>query len=313
MSLGSEEKLLQNIINTCCSVRNDLCEMFCTRTPEQLSSKAVYDKIAANSLLLHTCKDYLKGDGATTGLYIIHFVSLHMTLCHIHLISAISLCETYMSATDKFRHNRDREGYKRALFTHQGKLHHADVHYHCACHNTSRAVGRPPAVFTSSFLNRCAIEVSRAYNIHSYVDAGVDGSTQGVEEPNISPLMNLIDRMIHSTGILYAPLVLPPDIVENTKLAADCRHCSRNAVIRGTMVISGPEPLCTCAVSIYNGTNVDGGKHASLVSARRTLFDTLQRSICMQAPLCDCTLHKEAFASMLTQLVHGLTGEDRPT
>lgn len=290
------------MINVCCSVRNDLCEMFCTRTPETLSSRAVYKKIDENRLLLYRCKNYLEQNKVKGGLSDIHLLCIHSMLCSILLTSAITLCETYVAATDKFRENNDQVGYKRALFTHQGKLYHADLDYHCACHHTTAGKA---AVLTSTFLDKCAAAVWDAYNIHSYVDA----STQGTNGPNIFTLMDLIHRMMQSTSVLYTPLVLPPDLVENTKLAANCRQCSRDAITRGTMTLSGPEALCTCTTSIYKGTNMDGGKHTPLVSARRVLFDTTQRSMCMQSPLCDCTPHKETFMQMLTQLVSALTGK----
>jgi hypothetical protein len=225
-------------------------------------------------------------------------------LCNILLLSALTLCETYMSATEKFMGNKDRDSYKRALFTHQGNLHHADLDYHCACHAPRAGEGQS-AVLTSTFLDRCADAVSHAYTIHSYVDV----SAQGKEEPNIFPLTDLIQRIMQSTSVLYTPLTLPPDLVGNTKPVANCRQCSKDAVIRGTMTLSGPEAICTCTISVYKGTNTDGGRHTPLVSARRVLFDTTQRSICMQSPLCDCTCHKETFARTLTQLVGALTGK----
>lgn len=302
MSLGSKEKLLQDMINTCCSVRNDLNEMFCTRSPEELSSIAVYEKVDKNCILLRRCKDYLAQSEVKSDFPDTHLLCVQNTLCSILLTSALTLCETYVNATDKFRDNRDRVGYKRALFTHQGKLHHADLDYHCACHH--KATGEA-AVLTSTFLDRCAAAVCHAYNIHSYVD----GSSHGMEGPNLIPLSDLIHRMIQSTSVLYTPTTLPPDLVESTKRATNCRQCSRDAVIRGTMALSGTETLCTCTTSMYSGTNTDGGKHNPFVSARHTLFDTTQRSMCMQSPLCECTVHKDTFKQTLTQFVTALTGK----
>lgn len=285
----------------CCSVRNDMCEMFCTRTPEQLASCAVYTKIDKNRLLLQRCKAYLDQEEPTGRLSDIHLLSVHRMMCEILVASATTLCETYVSATDKFRETRDIVGYKRALFTHHGNLHHADLDYHCACHDRRAGDGQD-AVLTSTVLDRCASAVCRAYNAHSYVDV------QGATAPNISPLCDLIKRMMRTTSVVYTPLVLPPDLMANTKLAANCRQCSRDSVIRGTMTLSGPEAMCTCTISVYKGTNVDGGKHASLVSARHVLFDTTQRSLCMQSPLCGCSVHKKTFSQTLEQLVDALTG-----
>lgn len=303
MALGWDEQLLQDVINVCCSVRNDMYELFCTRTPEQLASMSVYEQIGSNCLLLHKCKGYLEQSNVPGGLAHIHILSLHMMLCNILLLSAISLCETYRLATAKFIQTRDRVGYKRALFTHQGNLYHADIDYHCSCH-VQEKLDRQSAILTSTFLDRCAVAVSNAYNVHSYVDI----STQERHEPNTLPLTDLINRMMQATGVLYSPLVLPPDVLGSTKPAASCRLCSRDAVIRGTMALSESEAVCTCTVSIYTGTNIDGGRHSDHVSARRLVLDTTQRSMCMQRPLCDCTIHRKAFASTLRQLTSSLTG-----
>lgn len=162
------------------------------------------------------------------------------------------------------------------------------------------------AILTSTFLDRCAVAVSHAYNVHSYVDI----SAEERDEPNTLPITDLMDRMMQAVGVLYAPLVLPPDVLGSTKPAASCRLCSRDAVIRGTVTLSESEAVCTCTVSIYTGTNIDGGRHMALVSARRILLDTTQKSMCMQEPLCDCTIHREAFASTLRQLTRALTGKD---
>ena len=304
MALSSDEQLLQDIINVCCSVRNDMYENFCTRTPKELSSMYMYEKIDRNRLLLQKCKGYLEKSSVPGSLAHIHLLSLHRMLCNIHLISAISLCETYKSATAKFIQTKDHVGYKRALFTHQRNLHHADIDYHCSCHGREEEDGQS-AILTSTFLDRCAVAVSRAYSVHSYVDI----STQERDEPNTFPLTDLINRMMKAVGVLYAPLVLPPDLLGSTKPAASCRLCSRDAVIRGTMALSESKAVCTCTASIYTGTNIDGGKHVSLVSARRLLLDTTQWSMCMQVPLCDCNIHREAFASTLSQLARALTGK----
>lgn len=236
----------------------------------------------------------------------IHVLSIQRMLSDILLTSALTLCETYILATQKFRQNRDHVAYKRSLFAHDGKLHHADIDYHCACHGTRLEESRC-AIRTSTFIDRCALAASHAYNIHSYVDA----SRQENSGPNTFPLTDLIHRMMQSISVLYTPLILPPDIVDNTKPAANCRVCSKNTIIRGTMALSGQEAVCSCTTSVYRGTNADGGRHASLTVARHILFDTTQRSMCIQAPMCECRIHNDAFVSIVTQLVHALTGETR--
>jgi hypothetical protein len=280
--------------------------MFCTRTPEQLASSAVYEKIEKNRMLLQTCKNLMKQTKDDAGCPHIHLLSVHRMLSDILLNSALTLCGTYLLATQNFRQDGDQVAYKRALFTHHGKLYHGDIDYHCTCHTRARTRGGGGYTLqTSTFLDRCSTAVSRAYNIHSYVEV----PTQGNQEPNISPLADLIDRMVGTISVLYTPLIIPPDIVDSTKPAANCRVCSRDAVIRGTMTLSGQEDVCSCATSVYKGTNSDGGTHTPLVKARRILFDTTQRSMCMQMPLCDCTLHREAFVSTVTRLTRALTGE----
>ena len=277
--------------------------MFCTRKPEELSSRTVYEKITSNLMLLYRCKEFLNINSGESGFYHMYLLNLQRLLCNIVLTSAITLCETYISATNNFRQNRDSVDYKRALFTHKGKLHHADVDYHDSCY-IHRRENSDPAVLTSSFLDRCATAVWHAHNIHSYIST----CTQAIGEPNVLPLKDLIERIVESTGVLYTPLVLPPDLVEHTRPAANCRQCSRTSVIRGTMTISGQDPMCACTISLYTGTNVDGGKHAPLISARRVLYDTTQRSLCLHAPLCGCSIHKGTFSSTLKQLVTALTG-----
>ena len=303
MSLGADEQLLQDVINVCCCLRNDLYELFCTRTPEQLSSVPVYDEINKNLLILQQCRDDLEQTSVPGGLSHIHMLSVHRMVCNVLLISALTLCETYVRATAKFRENRDTVSYKRALFTHQGRLHHADLDYHCACHGTREAEGQS-AVLTSTFLDRCAVALWRAYTIHSYVDV----STRGGQVQSTLPLQGLINRMMQGTGVMYCPLVLPPDLVVNTTSVECCKRCSMTAIINGTMTLCEPDAPCTCTVSLYTGTNKDGGKHTGLVAARRFLLDTTQKSMCMQASLCDCPIHKETFASALKQLSDALTG-----
>ena len=281
-------------------------EMFCTRTPEQLASRGVYEKVHSNCLLLHECHAYLlEHSSVSRVLPYIHLLSLHRMLCSILLLSVISLCETYMLATTKFRQTRDCAGYKIALFTHKHNLHHADINYHCSCHE--KGVVSLSAILASTFLDKCAVSVSRAYNVHCYADI----SAQERDEDNTVPLTDLIKRIMQAVAVLYAPLVLPPDVLGSTRPASSCSLCSRDAVMRGTMALTESEAVCTCSLSMYTGTNIDGGRHANLVSARRYLLDTTQKSMCLQVPLCDCLTHRESFASILRQLSHALTGENQ--
>ena len=306
MSLGADEQLLQDVINVCCCLRNDMYEMFCTRTLEQLASSSVYQEIERNLSILQQCRSNLEQTSEPSGLSHIYMLSVHRMVCNVLLISALTLCETYVSATGKFRENRDAVGYKRALFTHEGRLHHADLDYHCACHGMSEGGGQHP-LLTSTFLDRCAVAISRAYNIHSYVDV----STRGGPGQSTVPLADLIRRMMQITGVMYCQPVLPPDLVDTTKSVELCKRCSRDAVINGTMTLCEPDASCTCTVSVYTGTNTDGGRHTSLVAGRHFLLDTTLKSMCMQASLCDCQLHKETFASALKQLSDALTGAQR--
>ena len=278
-------------------------EMFCTRTVEQLASASVYDEIERNLLLLRQCRQDLESTSKPCLLSNVYMLSMHRMVCNVLLISALTLCETYVHATVKFRESRDGVIYKRSLFTHEGKLHHGDLDYRCACHETGPGEDQS-AWSTSTFLDKCAVALYRAYRIHSYVEV----STRGRAAESTLPLADLIERMMNSTGIIYCPLVLPPDILEHSKSVESCKRCSRDAVVNGTLTLCESKATCTCTVSVYRGTNKDGGRHAAVVAARHFLLDTTQKSLCMQSPLCNCPLHKDIFTSSLQQLSDALTG-----
>lgn len=279
--------------------------MFCTRTCQELSSGPVYKQIKKNRENLEKCYSSFSRKRMTADFCETHLLSLQSMLCNILLKCAMALCDTYITATDNFWTTRDAESYKLSLFIHQHQIYHADLDYHWPFSDKTSQYKENDAIFTSNFVDRCDAAVTHAYTMHTYVDY-----TRGeILHPITQPLIDLIQRILHSTSMLYTPLTLPPDIVDNKKLAADCRQCSKDAVLRGTMTLSKNKPKCNCIISVYSGKNIDGGMHAPETSARRFVFDTTQRIMCIQSNMCDCARHKQNFADNIDDFKKAITGK----
>lgn len=293
--LGLNESMLLKLIEKCCSFRNDLFEMFCVRQPHELASDGVFRKISRNIQLLEKCKESLwQITSPSNQAQELQLYCLPGMLCHLLIDSALNLCVTYIRATEQFRHDGDHTAYRRSLFLNQGKMHHADIDFECGCIERGN-----DAISTSNFIQRCNAAVSHAYNTHSYVELPQAQITNF--------LLDLVNKIMRSAAALYTPLTIPPDIIDHTMLATECRQCSKDLVTRGTLNLVTSETLCTCAISPYDGTNSSGGMHTHRTIARHILFDATQRIMCMQAPMCGCLTHRKMFKQTLGQFVDVMT------